>query len=265
MRILIIADVHGNLAALEAVLADPHDALICIGDMVGYGPEPGACVRRILNEAHLVLRGNHDHALATGEAPGCRPSFQWLAEATAQLGVAQLSATERLSLAELPLRASHMVDGMCYHLVHATPTDPMYRYLDPTSGDWARELQHIGPEILLVGHTHLQFRHQVAGRTILSPGSVGQPKDGDARAAYMIIEDGTFMFCRAAYRVERTVAALERSGIEPAAAAVLTRLLRTGEPTLFLTPPEPADVGPGADDSGIYDPRGLQRQLRGVG
>jgi putative phosphoesterase len=263
VRVLIIADVHGNLEALQAVLADPHDALICLGDMVGYGPEPGACVRRILNEAELALRGNHDHALATGAAPGSPPPLEWLAEATLQLGVSQLPAAERVALAELPLRASQTIDGIRYHLVHATPTDPMYRYLEPTSDGWAREAREIGPEVLLVGHTHLQFRHHAAGRTIISPGSVGQPRHGDARAAYMVIEDGNFSFCRVAYRVERTVAALERSGIEPAAAAVLTQLLRTGQPTLFLTPPA-ADLRIEAREPRSSFPRGLQRQLRGV-
>jgi len=262
VKALIIADVHGNLEALKAVLADPHDALICLGDMVGYGPEPGACVRRILDEGALVLRGNHDHALATGAAPGCPPSFQWLAEATAGLGAAQLSTAERGALAKLPLRASELIDGQLYHLVHATPTDPMYRHLEPTSEDWAREVREIGPEVLLVGHTHMQFRHHVAGRTIISPGSVGQPRHGDARAAYMVIEDGTFSFCRVAYRVERTVAALERSGIEAAAAAALTRLLRSGHPSLFLTPPGPAEVR--LEAPGIKVPRSPQRRLRAV-
>jgi predicted phosphodiesterase len=265
VRVLIIADVHGNLEALQAVLAEPHDALICMGDMVGYGPEPAACVRRILDEAQLVLRGNHDHALATGAAPGSPPTLEWLAEATLQLGVSQLLTTERLALAELPLRASQIIDGVPYHLVHATPTDPMYRFLEPTSDGWAREVREIGLQVLLVGHTHLQFRHHVAGRTIISPGSVGQPRHGDPRAAYMVIEDGTFSFCRVAYRVERTVAALERSGIEPAAAAVLTQLLRTGQPSLFLTPPEPVDGRPEPEDPIIHGPRRLRRQLRGVG
>jgi putative phosphoesterase len=264
VKVLIIADVHGNLAALDAVLADPHDALICIGDMVGYGPEPGACVRRILNEADLILRGNHDHALATGAAPGCPPRFQWLAEAAAQLGVEQLSVSERVALAELPLRASQTIDGIPYYMVHATPTDPMHRYLEPTSDGWAREVREIGSEVLLVGHSHVQFRHHVGGRTIVSPGSVGQPRHGDPRAAYMTIEDGTFSFCRVAYRVERTVAALERTGIEPAAAAVLTQLLRTGQPSLFLERREPADVEPDVEDAGVYVPRDTQPPLRAI-
>ena len=236
MRVLVIADVHGNYAALEAVLADPHDFLVCLGDMVGYGPEPGRCVRRILDEADLVLRGNHDHALATGAGPGCPPSLQWLAEATNKLGIAQLSAAERRQLAELPLRASVFLDLYPYHLVHATPADPMYGHLQSTADGWSREVREIGPEVLVVGHSHLQFRHHVGGRTILNPGSVGQPRHGDSRAAYMIIEDGNLMFCRAAYDVERTVGALERSGVEPAATAALVQLLRTGRPSLYLTP-----------------------------
>jgi putative phosphoesterase len=265
VRVLIIADVHGNLEALKAVLADPHDALICLGDMVGYGPEPAACVRRIMNEAQLVLRGNHDHALATGVAPGSPPTLEWLAQATLQLGVSQLSTTDRLALAELPLRASQIIDGISYHLVHATPTNPMHRYLEPTSDDWAREVREIGPEVLLVGHTHLQFRHHVAGRTIISPGSVGQPRQGDPRAAYMVIEDGTFSFCRAAYRVDRTATALHRSGIEGAAAAILAQLLGTGQPSLFLNASQQVDTRSSPEDRGSHHPRRLQRQLGQVG
>jgi hypothetical protein len=141
----------------------------------------------------------------------------------------------------------------------------MHRYLEPTSEGWAREVREIGPEVLLVGHTHLQFRHHVAGRTIISPGSVGQPRHGDPRAAYLVIEDGTFSFCRVAYRIERTVKALQRSGIKAAAAAILAQLLRTGQPSLFLTSSQREDSRPGPRDPVSYGPRRLPRQLRGVG
>lgn len=239
MRVLVIADVHGNYAALDAVLTEPHDMLICMGDMVGYGPEPGACVRRIMEEADVVIRGNHDHSLATGAESGCPPSLQWLAEATAHLGETQLSSSERRALAKLPLRSSLFLDLYPYHLVHATPTDPMYGHLQPTADAWSREVREIGPEVLMVGHSHLPFRHHTGGRTIINPGSVGQPRHGDGRAAYLIIEDGNLMFCRASYDVERTVKALERSGVEPAATAMLVQLLRMGRPSLYLVPPDP--------------------------
>lgn len=82
--------------------------------------------------------------------------------------------------------------------------------------------------LVCVGHTHLQFQLAVAGRTLVNPGSVGQPKDGDPRAAYALLEDGTIRLRRVAYPVERTVAALERSGVDPQAVATLSDLLRTG-------------------------------------
>ena len=235
MRVLVTADVHGNYAALDAVLADPHDVLVCLGDMVGYGPEPGRCVERIMNEADVVVRGNHDHALATGAGPGCPPSFQWLAEATAGLGESQLSSAERQQLGDLPLRHSMFFDLLPHHLVHATPTAPLWGHLEPTDEGWSREIREIGPEVLVVGQTHLPLRHHVAGRTIINPGSVGQPRHGDNRAAYIIIEEGNLMFCRVAYDVERTVRGLVRSGVEPAATAALVQLLRTGQPSLYLT------------------------------
>lgn len=257
MRVLVVADIHGNYPALEAVLAEPHDLLICIGDLVGYGPHPALCVRRILDEAHVVLRGNHDHALATGAEIGGPPSLQWLADAAAEIGERQLSRAEQEELAGLPLRSSQLLDGCPYYLVHATPTDPLHRHLEPTADGWEREVREIGPEVLLVGHSHLQFRHHVTGRTIISPGSVGQPRHGDPRAAYMIIEDGRFTFCRADYDIERTVEALQRCAIEPAAEAALIQLLRTGRPSLYLARSRPTNPGYNLNPA-VHAPTALQ-------
>jgi predicted phosphodiesterase len=228
----VISDIHGNAPALEAVLAEPHDMLVCLGDVVGYGPEPGVCLRRIRARAELLLRGNHDHALATGAPPGCRPNFRWLAEATTMLGLAQLSAEERKALGSLPADAYQSWDGVRHFFVHATPRDPLYRYLDADSAAWADEVGQVQASIVFVGHTHIQFRREAAGRTIVNPGSVGQPKDGDPRAAYALIDDGTIHLRRVEYPVERTVAALEASGVNPSAVTVLAGLLRTGR-----TPP----------------------------
>jgi predicted phosphodiesterase len=228
VRALVISDVHGNSPALAAVLAEPHDVLICLGDVVGYGPEPGACVRRVRATAELLLRGNHDHALATGAPPGCRPDFRWLADATAMLGLAQLSAAERTALSSLPAYAYHNLNGGRHLFVHATPGDPLYRYLGADSAAWAEEVKQVEADVVFVGHTHVQFRLEAGGRTILNPGSVGQPKDGDPRAAYALIEEGTIHLRRVAYPVERTVTALERSGVDPRAVTALADLLRSG-------------------------------------
>ena len=227
MRVLVISDVHGNAPALEAVLAEPHDVLVCLGDVVGYGPEPGTCLRRVGDTAELLLRGNHDHALATGAPPGCRANFRWLADSTAALGLAQVSATARAALGAFPTHACQVLAGVNCFFVHVTPRDPLYRYLSADPAAWADEVEQLAADIVFVGHTHLQFQLAVAGRTLVNPGSVGQPKDGDPRAAYALLEDGTIRLRRVAYPVECTVAALERSGVDPQAAATLSALLRT--------------------------------------
>jgi predicted phosphodiesterase len=242
MRVLVISDIHGNSAALEAVAAEPHDALVCLGDLVGYGPEPGACVRWIRQHAALVVQGNHDRALGDGSPPRCRAQFQWLAEALAPLGRAQLSDEERGWLAALPRSAVREYDGVRYYFVHATPGDPLYRYLGPDPLAWEPEIRDLEADVIVVGHTHRQFELTAGTRRVVNPGSVGQPKDGDPRAAYAVLEHGAARLGRAAYDVERTVAGLERSPVDSRAAATLSALLRTGRvpPVMQASPPSPA-------------------------
>jgi len=228
MRVLILSDIHGNAAALEAVVREPHDLVVCIGDVVGYGPEPGATARWILQHSAVTVQGNHDRALAAGVPPRCRPSFEWLATALAPLGRSQLTPDEIRWLGELPLTASRSFDGVRCLLIHATPADPLYRYLGPEREEWVREVSGLDADLVLVGHTHLQFELSGGGMRVVNPGSVGQPKDGDPRAAYAVLDNGTLTLKRVGYDIERTVAALERSGVDAEAVQDLTQLLRTG-------------------------------------
>jgi putative phosphoesterase len=232
MRTLVVSDIHGNLAALEAVLAEPHDAVICLGDLVGYGPEPAACIRLVREAAHVVIQGNHDRANADGVAPRCRPAFEWLADAVVPLTRSQLAPGDVAYLSGLPRWAETTVGDLDVLCVHATPADPLYRYVGGDPVAWARETTGVNARLLLVGHTHLQFDLE-AGRTrVVNPGSVGQPKDGDPRAAYALIDGETVTLMRVAYPVERTVERLQRAGIAEDAVADLSILLRTG-----VTPP----------------------------
>lgn len=229
MKTLVISDLHGNRAALDAVAtAEPHDAVICLGDIVGYGPEPGACARWTQEHATLVVQGNHDRALADGVSPRCREQFKWLADAMAPLGREQLNAHETAWLRALPRWAVLDLAGKQFMFVHATPVDPLYQYLGPDRDAWARELVTIDTDAVVVGHTHLQFDLDLGDKHVVNPGSVGQPKDGDPRAAYAVIENGVVRLGRVAYPVEQTVAALEASGAPRAAVADLSSLLRTG-------------------------------------
>jgi predicted phosphodiesterase len=103
MRTLVISDIHGNLEALEAVLnAEPWDELVCLGDIVAYGPEPVACLALVRGAGGVVVQGNHDRALAEGIAPRCRPAFERLAEVTHELARAEASPMDMEYLATLP-------------------------------------------------------------------------------------------------------------------------------------------------------------------
>lgn len=228
MKVLVLSDIHGNLAALDAVATEPHDLVVCLGDIVGYGPEPGACVGWVRRHAAFVVQGNHDRSLADGSPPGCRAEFQWLADALAPLGRAQVSPEEQAYLAGLPTSLRLDQDGCRILCVHATPGDPLHRYLERDPVAWASEVDGLDADLVLAGHTHRQFELPVLARRVVNPGSVGQPKDGDPRAAYAVVEDGVVRLGRKVYDVERTVAGLEESSADREAVAYLSALLRTG-------------------------------------
>jgi predicted phosphodiesterase len=230
MRTLILSDIHGNLAALEAVATDPHDDVICLGDVVGYGPEPGACVAWVREHAAVAVQGNHDRSAFDGSQPQCRRSFTELAEAVRDATRSQMGATEREYLGSLPPWRLFSCDRVRYLLVHATPRNPLYRYLPSDAAAWRQELAGVEADIVLVGHTHLPRVLEVDQWRLINPGSVGLPKDGDARASYAILEHGEITLKRVGYSIERTLDRLRRLSMPAATFADLSALLRTGRP-----------------------------------
>lgn len=129
-----------------------------------------------------------------------------------------------------------ILDGKRIVLLHATPANPLYSYLGPDRDRWRDAVSGITADLLLVGHTHLAFSFQFDGLQVVNPGSLGQPKDGDPRAAYAIVEDGVPRLERVSYDVERTVDALRGSGVDSAAVEVLAEILRTGRVGAVLRP-----------------------------
>jgi predicted phosphodiesterase len=209
MRCAIISDIHGNLDALEAVLADAGDVdgLWCLGDLVGYGPQPNECIAALIDRRAQCVAGNHDWA-AIGKMDTAE--FNPEASEAAQWTGAQLTPEHRAYLLALP---THLVAGERgdFTLVHGSPRDPVWEYLTHLSA--ARlSFSYFRTSYCLVGHTHvpLVFRHPLpedvsgdyetiapeqgkalpldARRLIANPGSVGQPRDGNPDAAYMIYE-----------------------------------------------------------------------------
>lgn len=232
MRVLVISDVHANITALEAVLdaARPFQALWCLGDTVGYGPDPNECVELVRSFPNLTcLIGNHDQA-ALGVIPLAR--FNSDAQESAAWTRGALNPENIAYLESLPSKI--VMDP--FTLAHGSPRQPIWEYiLDPQAA--ARNLDDLRTEYCLVGHSHLPLIFHRASNNgpvtptavkwdeamrlvpsmILNPGSVGQPRDLDPRAAYAILDtDGlTWEARRAEYDIPQVQGRIMKAGLPP--------------------------------------------------
>jgi len=239
MRVLIISDIHANLVALEAVLADagPYDAAWCLGDLVGYGPNPNECVARVRALPGLIcLLGNHDQAVLgdidlrvfNGDA---RAAISWTQQT--------ITPPTRDFLRSLLPECVYQD----FTLVHASPRQPIWEYI--LDADIAyNNFPYIATPYCLVGHTHQPvIFHQVAPggevleedpdylaprplarqRLIINPGSVGQPRDNNPDAAYAVldVEAEVWEYRRAAYDIAATQDRLRKAGLPERLAARL--------------------------------------------
>jgi putative phosphoesterase len=234
MKILIISDLHANLEAIEA-LPKEFDQLWVLGDLVNYGPDPSDAIRYVRQHAGLIVRGNHDHAVGFGEDPRCSVRFRKMAEETCRYTRSVLEEGELLYLRGLPLKAACEVAGNRFLLCHAVPSNPLYEYRTAESDLWYTDPAGWSGTVF-AGHTHLPFRRAYAGKTVVNPGSVGQPKHGCAEACYAIWEDGKITLGAVAYDVERTVEKLRRLSLSADVFEDLAFVLRLGS-----APPALAD------------------------
>ena len=245
MRILVLADIHANWPALAAI-DERFDVCLFLGDVVDYGPTPGPCVEWVQAHADHAIRGNHDHALAQRIPGRGETGYRYLTRVTRHLMRQCLRPDEIGYLARLPVTETLQLDGLAIHLVHATPRDPLDEYLRPDPAQWALRLGSVHADLVCVGHSHLPFILKAAGKTVLNPGSVGQPRDGDPRASYAIIEDGTISLRRCEYPVEETIRQLEASSLPERAKRLAAETLRTGGLAIrspFLEPAESVALG----------------------
>jgi putative phosphoesterase len=227
MKILVLADIHANWMALSAI-RETFDVCLCVGDLVEYGTDPVPCIDWVRKYAHAAVRGNHDHATAqrvpTALTSGCRR----LAAATRAHHLRVLQPTHFKFLARLPVTQSLEIDGKTFFLVHATPRDPMDEYLGADPEGWSARLQGIEADFVCVGHTHLPMDLQVDGKRLINPGSVGQPRDGDPRAAYVVIENGVVHFRRQAYDIDAAIEHLRYADLDEESFAIACEMLKTG-------------------------------------
>jgi predicted phosphodiesterase len=241
MRVLVVSDIHGNLAALQAVVEDAQQfnfqTVWCLGDTVGYGPEPNECVELVRQLASICVIGNHDWAVLGGMDiedfnAEARKAVLWTRN--------QLSADNLAWLRSLPNSPVTYGD---FTLTHGSPRDPVWEYILYPSTARAN-FDYFRTTYCMVGHTHvpaLYFWYQndtnvralmpTVGqivelqkprgdpvpqlRMIINPGSVGQPRDNDPRSAYGIVDTdrGTWISGRAAYPFEITQAHMRQAGL----------------------------------------------------
>jgi diadenosine tetraphosphatase ApaH/serine/threonine PP2A family protein phosphatase len=205
MRYAILADIHANLAAFTAVLVDIEhrgeaEEIWCLGDIVGYGPDPHQCIKLLRQTNHICVAGNHDWAaiskIGTSEFnPEAATACHWTAQ--------QLTLEDIQYLKDLP----QVIQKDDFTLVHGSPREPIWEYLLSISTA-TENFAHFKSQFCLVGHSHvpLVFKYSGTGtcsfsqfttnlglslaknRLIINPGAVGQPRDGDPRASYAIYD-----------------------------------------------------------------------------
>ncbi len=230
MRVAVISDIHGNYHALEAVLtevlSEAPDEIWCLGDVVGYGPEPNLCCELVEKHADICLSGNHDLAVIGSLSVD---DFNGDAAAAVRWTRRVLDESSRSFL--VPLAPAAQRNGAA--LFHGSPVDPVWDYV--LSEDGARaSLDMVRAPLVMVGHSHVALaiaydgEHLTGGlahegdqvdlassRWLVNPGSVGQPRGGDPRAAWMMLDfdAGRGWFRRTSYPIDLTQAEIRAAGL----------------------------------------------------
>jgi putative phosphoesterase len=228
MRILLVADIHANWPALAAI-EEPHDVCFCLGDLVDYGLEPAPCIEWVRTKATHSIRGNHDHGVAQNVVVQGRGGFKYLTGVTRPLTRERMQPDDVRYLSRLPITRSVTVEDTRFLLVHGTPRDPLDEYAPAEEEFWKRRLENVDADVVCVGHTHQPYVLTVGDKLVINPGSVGQPRDGDPRAAYAVIDGFRVELKRIEYPIENTVKVIEESTLPDVAKQMLIETYRTGD------------------------------------
>jgi putative phosphoesterase len=218
LRIVVISDIHSNLEAFQTVIANlpQYDHLLFLGDLVGYGPQPNEVVEQLQQlKPAIVLRGNHDYAVSTGDAS----SFSSYAEEAVRWTRHQITPQNQDYLSNLPSSAKIELNNTGLALFHGSPRDSLGEYIFPgIPAQSARQLiKRARAPLVLLGHTHMPMLYDFNGEMLANPGSVGQPRDSDQRAAFAILtmSEGKFTFevRRVEYDVDSVARQIIRKGL----------------------------------------------------
>ncbi len=218
MRIAVISDIHSNLDAFRAVIEKlpPHDALLCLGDVVGYGPQPNEVVKQLLDLCPTtVLMGNHDYAVVTGDTSGFSEHAAEAVEWTRR----KITEENLRYLSKLKASAKLELGGFALALFHGSPRDPLSEYVFPGIPDQIAKwlIKQAKAPLVLLGHTHMPMAYWFQSQLLGNPGSVGQPRDGDARASFAILNISgpkmAFEIHRTGYDVDSAARKITAAGL----------------------------------------------------
>ncbi|MBX8639518.1 MAG: YfcE family phosphodiesterase [Thermoplasmata archaeon] len=206
-KIAVISDIHSNMPALSAVFRhiekEQVDEVICAGDIVGYNAMPNEVIELLREKNVISIAGNHDSSAVTGNYE----RMNSLAARALELNVSATSSENFRYLRELKPNAR--LDGIA--VFHGSPFDPdEYVYEDMAD---AKIIEASGKQLTVLGHTHIPYVKRIGKMTVMNPGSVGQPRDGDARASFAIIDGNSIEIRRTHYDIDSIFRENMKSGI----------------------------------------------------
>jgi putative phosphoesterase len=211
MKIAIASDIHSNLPALEKFLelTQDCDQRWNLGDVVGYGPWPLKCAKIAKSEFDVSIQGNHDRVI--GNEQNCK-RFNSMARSGAKFAINVLDDEHKEWLSNLPEKKALSVNSDQIELAHSHPINTD-KYVKPEEFESLRDYMSCKFDKLFIGHTHIQAKKQFEEGIITNPGSVGQPRDGNAYAAYAILEDSKIELKRFDYDKSEYVEQVRQLGL----------------------------------------------------
>ncbi|MDI6851590.1 MAG: metallophosphoesterase family protein [bacterium] len=218
MRILILSDIHGNIFPLEKVLkSESYDLMICLGDLVDYGPFPDEVISIVREKANYCVMGNHDYSYAFDvDCPGTTEEFKKITYKVRDYFKYNLSSENAEFLKALPLTQEVVIDKQSLLLYHSSAKDPLGDYVT-FSQDQETIKEKMLPnklvDIVLYGHTHQSGKLQIGNITIFNPGSLGFPRGKDRYPTYGILENGYFEIKRVEYDVSKIIKEYKRHSV----------------------------------------------------
>lgn len=231
-NILILSDIHSNWEALKTILNDEnYDLIMCAGDLVDFGPCPKEVVDFFRISNCFSVMGNHDWAVISGNDPGSTNEiWKSICMKSAHYTKNVLGADNICYIKHLPFEKYIDIEGTRFYIVHAAPSNHLYKYIEPSASieELEKEFNEIDADYIIIGHTHLPMIRKIKKSLIINPGSVGQPKDGNPDASYAIFSDNGVLLKRKSYDIEKIISSYSKLPFNDIELKELSLALRTG-------------------------------------